>query len=164
MYSKNLFAEDEEVLKSKWFDFMKEMRVFAKKRMLNFDTRDITKSNLDKRDYEYLSTEKTMSESKLYGTSRTSYQDIGTARMIVKHSAPVNQESVTGRNTNIHSIYIESEGGERFKYPYKHMNGDRAMASHVTEGGNPYHDFVKHISGLTKNSQHASLNIHESQV
>ena len=62
MYSKNLFAEDEEVLKSKWFDFMKEMRVFAKKRMLNFDTRDITKSNLDKRDYEYLSTEKTMSD------------------------------------------------------------------------------------------------------
>jgi len=150
MYSKNLFAEDEEVLKSKWFDFMKEMRVFAKKRMLNFDTRDITKSNLDKRDYEYLSTEKTMSESKLYGTSRTSYQDIGTARMIVKHSAPVNQESVTGRNTNIHSIYIESEGGERFKYPYKHMNGARAMARHVSEGGNPYDDFGKHISGLSE--------------
>ena len=150
MYSKNLFAEHEEVLKSKWFDFMKEMRVFAKKRLLNFDTRDITKSNLDKRDYEYLSTEKKMSESKLYGTSRTSYQDIGTARMIVKHSAPVNQESVTGRNTNIHSIYIESEGGERFKYPYKHMNGARAMARHVSEGGNPYDDFGKHISGLSE--------------
>jgi len=150
MYSRNLFAEHEDVLKTKWFDFMKEMRTFAKKRMLNFDTRDITKSNLDKRDYEYLSTEKTMSESKLYGTSRTSYQDIGTARMIVKHSAPVNQESVTGRNTNIHSIYIESEGGERFKYPYKHMNGARAMARHVSEGGNPYDDFGKHISGLSE--------------
>ena len=150
MYSRNLFAEHEDVLKDKWFDFMKEMRTFAKKRMLNFDTRDITKSNLDKRDYEYLSTEKTMSESKLYGTSRTSYQDIGTARMIVKHSAPINQESVTGRNTNIHSIYIESEGGERFKYPYKHMNGARAMARHVSEGGNPYDDFGKHISGLSE--------------
>ena len=150
MYGKNLFGEDEEVLKGKWYDFLKEMRAFARKRMLNFDTRDITKNNLDKRDYEYLSTEKTMSESKLYGTSRTSYQDIGTARMIVKHSAPINQESVTGRNTNIHSIYIESEGGERFKYPYKHMNGARAMARHVSEGGNPYDEFGKHISGLSE--------------
>jgi len=150
MYSKDLFSETEEILKDKWFDFLKEMRIFAKKRMLNFDTRDITKSNLDKRDYEYLSTEKTMSESKLYGTSRTSYQDIGTARMVVKHSAPINQESATGRNTNIHSIYIESDGGERFKYPYKHMNGARAMARHVAEGGNPYDDFGKHISGLSE--------------
>lgn len=150
MYSKDLFSETEEILKDKWFDFLKEMRIFAKKRMLNFDTRDITKSNLDKRDYEYLSTEKTMSESKLYGTSRTSYQNIGTARMVVKHSAPINQESATGRNTNIHSIYIESEGGERFKYPYKHMNGARAMARHVAEGGNPYDDFGKHISGLSE--------------
>lgn len=150
MYSKDLFSETEEILKDKWFDFLKEMRIFAKKRMLNFDTRDITKSNLDKRDYEYLSTEKTMSESKLYGTSRTSYQNIGTARMIVKHSAPINQESATGRNTNIHSIYIESDGGERFKYPYKHMNGARAMARHVAEGGNPYDDFGKHISGLSE--------------
>ena len=54
MYSQDLFSEDETTLKSKWFDLLKELRVFAKKRMLNFDTRDITKSNLDKRDYEYL--------------------------------------------------------------------------------------------------------------
>ena len=73
MYSPDLFSEDETTLKSKWFDLLKELRVFAKKRMLNFDTRDITKSNLDKRDYEYLSTEKQMSESKMYGTNRTSY-------------------------------------------------------------------------------------------
>ena len=150
MYSKNLFSEHEDVLKSKWFDFLKELRIFAKKRMLNFDTRDITKNNLDKRDYEYLSTERQMSESKLYGTSRTSYQNIGTARMVVKHSAPINQESATGRNTNIHSIYIESDAGERFKYPYKHMNGARALAMHVSEGGNPYDDFGKHVTGLSE--------------
>ncbi len=150
MYSKDLFAEHEEVLKSKWFDFLKELRIFAKKRMLNFDTRDITKSNLDKRDYQYLSTEKQMSESKLYGTSRTSYQNIGSARMVIKHSAPINQESATGRNSSIHSIYIESNAGERFKYPYRHLNGARAMARHVAEGGNPYDTFGSHISSLSE--------------
>ena len=150
MYSKNLFNEREEVLKSKWFDFLKEVRAFAKKRMLNFDTRDITKSNLDKRDYEYLSTEKQMSESKLYGTSRTSFQNIGTARMVVKHSAPINQESATGRNSNIAGIYIESSEGERFKYPFKHLNGARAMAQHVSEGGTPFDDFGKHVTSLSE--------------
>ena len=150
MYSKNLFSEGEDVLKNKWFDFLKEVRAFSKKRMLNFDTRDITKSNLDKRDYEYLSTEKQMSESKLYGTSRTSFQNIGSARMVVKHSAPINQESATGRNTSIAGIYIESNEGERFKYPFKHLNGARAMAQHVSEGGKPYDDFGKHVTGLSE--------------
>ena len=150
MYSQDLFSEDETTLKSKWFDLLKELRVFAKKRMLNFDTRDITKSNLDKRDYEYLSTEKQMSESKMYGTSRTSYQDIGSARLIVKHAGPVNHENAAGRTQNVHSIYIESENGERFKYPLRHMNGARAMAMHVSEGGNAYDDFGKHIVGLSE--------------
>ena len=150
MYGQDLFAEDEQVLKSKWFDLLKELRVFAKKRMLNFDTRDITKNNLDKRDYQYLSTEKQMSESKMYGTSRTSYQDIGTARLVVKHAGPVNHENAAGRTQNVHSIYIESEAGERFKYPLRHMNGARAMAMHVSEGGNAYDDFGKHITGLSE--------------
>jgi len=150
MYAQNLFSEQEHMLKSKWFDFLKELRVFAKKRMLNFDTRDITKSNLDKRDYDYLRTEKQMSESKMYGTSRTSYQDIGTARLVVKHAGPVNHENAAGRTQNVHSIYIESENGERFRYPLRHMNGARAMAMHVSEGGNAYDDFGKHIVGLSE--------------
>jgi hypothetical protein len=150
MYGQDLFSEDENILKSKWYDFLKELRVFAKKRMLNFDTRDITKSNLDKRDYEYLSTEKQMSESKMYGTSRTSYQNVGTARLVVKHAGPVNMENAAGRTQNVHSIYIESDAGERFKYPFRHLNGARAMARHVAEGGNAYDVFGKHITGLSE--------------
>ena len=150
MYSKNLFSEDETVLKDKWFEFLKELRQFAKKRMLNFDTRDITKSNLDKRDYEYLSAERQMSESKMYGTSRTSYQNVGTARMVVKHAGPINQEQPAGRTQQIHSIYVENDAGERFKYPYRHLNGARAMARHVAEGGNPFDDFGKNITGLSE--------------
>ena len=46
--------------------------------------------------------------------------------------------------------YIESAEGERFKYPYKHLNGARAMARHVSEGGNPFDSFGKHIIGLSE--------------
>tara|TARA_B100000902_G_scaffold327132_1_gene322540 strand:- start:468 stop:2249 length:1782 start_codon:yes stop_codon:yes gene_type:complete len=86
----------------------------------------------------------------MYGTSRTSYQDIGSARLIVKHAGPVNHENAAGRTQNVHSIYIESADGERFKYPLRHMNGARAMAMHVSEGGNAYDDFGKHIVGLSE--------------
>ena len=150
MFSTKLFDSNDASLKSNWFSFLKELRLFAKKRMLNFDTRDITKNSLDKRDYEYLSTEKQMSESKLYGTSRTSFQDIGSAKMIVKHTQPINHEQPAGRTRDIAGIYIESENGERFKYPMKHLNGARAMTRHVSEGGNPYDDFGKHIIGLSE--------------
>jgi hypothetical protein len=140
-------------VKQEWFNFLKEIRQFARKNLLTFDTRDISKSNLEKRDYAYLakkSGEKEMSESKLFGTSKTSYQDIGEAKIIVKHSAPVNYDNPAGRTQRIESIYIESSTGERFRYPAKHLNGARAMAVHVANGGNPYDGIGSHISGLSE--------------
>ena len=154
LYSNNFVEGQDAITKRKWYDFLKELRYFAKKRLLNFDTRDITKSNLDKRDYKFLaqnkSGEETMTESTLYGTSRTSYQDIGTARVALKHSKAVNTELASGRTQHVESIYIESSEGERFKYPFKHLNGARAMARHVAEGGKVYDDFGKHITGLSE--------------
>ena len=153
MYSENLFDSEDASMKTKWYDFLKEMRVFAKKRMLNFEVRDIEKSNLEKRDYKFLSNkngDNTMTESTMYGTSKTSYQNIADARICVKHSESINQELAGGRSQKIGSIYIESANGERFKYPFKHLNGARAMARHVAEGGNMYDDFGKHIVGLSE--------------
>ena len=153
MYSDKLFDNEHASLKKEWYDFLKEMRVFAKKRMLNFEVRDIQKSNLEKRDYKFLSNkngDNTMTESTMYGTSKTSYQNIDDARICVKHSENINQEIAGGRSQKIGSIYIESANGERFKYPYKHLNGARAMARHIAEGGNMYDDFGKHIVGLSE--------------
>ena len=153
MYSNNFIEGQDKFTKEKWYGFLKELRYFAKKRLLNFDTRDITKSNLNRRDYKFLantSGEQTMSESKMYGTSKTSYQDLGNARLAVKHSKPVNQELAAGRTQHIEAIYIESDQGERFKYPFRHLNGARAMARHVAEGGNAYDDFGKHIVSLSE--------------
>jgi len=153
MYSNNFIEGQDKFTKEKWYGFLKELRYFAKKRLLNFDTRDITKSNLNRRDYKFLAStsgEQNMSESKMYGTSKTSYQDLGTARLALKHNKPINQELAAGRTQHIEAIYIESSEGERFKYPYRHLNGARAMARHVSEGGNAYDDFGKHIVSLSE--------------
>ena len=154
IFSKDFSEGTSDVIKKGWHDFLKELRVFGKKRMLDFSVRDITKSNLDKRDYKFLATNRSgddkMTESKLYGTSRISYQNVGEARIMIKHTENVNHESATGRTQKIGKIYIESPDGERFKYPFKHLSGARAMAMHVSEGGNAYDDFGKHIVGLSE--------------
>ena len=154
MYSNNFVENEDKQTKEMWYNFLKELRYFAKKRLLNFDTRDITKSNLNKTDYKFLaqkqSGEEKMTESKMYGTSRTSYQDVGKARVSIRHNKPINQDLASGRTQHIESIYIESSEGERFKYPFKHLNGARAMAMHVSEGGKVYDDFGKHITGLSE--------------
>lgn len=154
MYSSDFVANEDVITRENWYDFLKELRQFSKKRMLSFDTRNINKSNLDQRDYKFLATNRSgdqnMNESKMYGTNKTSYQRIGEARIAIKHTKPVDTESATGRIQNIGAIFIESPEGERFKYPFKHLNGARAMARHVAEGGKPFDDFGTHITGLSE--------------
>jgi len=151
MYNNNVV--NDEISKKKWYEFLRELRSFSKKRMLNFDVRNITKSNLEKRDYKYLarnSGDSNMNESKLYGTSKLSYQNIDSARLVIKHTENIDSAIPSGRTRNIGTIYIESGAGERFKYPFKHLAGARAMARHVAEGGTTYDDFGIHIVDLSE--------------
>jgi hypothetical protein len=154
MYSNDFVANEDQMTQDNWYNFLKELRQFSKKRLLNFDTRNITKSNLDRRDYKFLALTRTgedqMTESAMYGTSKNSFQNIGTARVSIKHNAPVNQESAADRTRHISAIYVENNDGERFKYPYKHLSGARAMARHVSEGGAPYDDFGTHIVSMSE--------------
>lgn len=134
------------------YKFIRSFRQFAKTRLLNFDVQNIGKSNLDKRDYQFQAKpkEQPMMESKMFGTSRISYQNLGEARLIVKHSQPINPELAAGRTMHIECIYVENADGERFKYPYKHLPGARALAEHVKHGGNPYDAIGKHITTLSE--------------
>jgi hypothetical protein len=155
MFNSDMLDDGNEVSKDNWYSFLRELRSFAKKRLLNFDTRDIERSTLKKRDYAQLAQTEAgdndmMAENKMYGTSRTSYQDVGQARLMLKHKAPVNLEVPAGRTQRVESIFIESPTGERFKYPFKHLSGARAMARHVAEGGVPHDTFGSHITSLSE--------------
>ena len=140
------------------FKFIRNLRQFSKNRLLNFKIDRVGKDNLTKRDYEFKAKPKEepvmpqepMMESKMYGTSRLSYQDLGEARLVIKHSQPVNLDLAAGRTMHIESIYVENADGERFKYPFKHLNGARALAEHLKHGGNPYDPIGKHITSLSE--------------
>ncbi len=152
IYSNDITNDESNYSKQQFYNFLKELREFAKQKMMNFDTRDIAKSNLEKRDYKFLSKsgDGSMTESKLYGTNKTSFQEFGESKIIVKHSAPINLNSPAGRTQRIESIYIENAEGERFKYPFKHLNGARALAQHICHGGTPYDSVGQHITGLSE--------------
>ena len=137
------------------FTFIRSFRKFAKTRLLNFDVQNIGKSNLDKRDYEFRAKpkeikEEPIMESKMFGTTRISYQDLGETRLVVKHNKSINPEISGARSMHIESIYVENADGERFKYPFKHLSGARALAEHIRHGGNPYDMIGKHITGLSE--------------
>lgn len=153
MYSNGIVDDQPTSVKRQWYKFLESLSDFASSRLMKFSVRDISKSNLDKRDYNYLAKkngESSMSESKLWGTSKTSYQNMGEAKLIVKHTQPVNYAHAAGRTLHIESIYVENSQGERFKYPVKHLNGARALATHVAHGGNPYDGIGQHITGLSE--------------
>jgi hypothetical protein len=153
--------------KDNWYGFLRELRSFAKRRLLSFDTRDIAKDNLDKRDYQFLSQnaqpkpqmntvqkpvgESIMSESTMYGSRLMSYQNLLDTRLIIKHSQAVMDDAQPGARTrNISALFVENQDGERFKYPFIHLAGARAMQRHVANGGLPYDDIGKSIIRMSE--------------
>ena len=154
--SGDLTKDNDNVSHHKAYKFIRSFGQFANRRFLNFDIQNIGKSNLDKRDYQFQAKRKEfpMMENKLFGTTKVSYQDLGEARLIIKHNQHINTELPAGRTMHIESIYIQNLDGERFKYPFKHLNGARALAEHVKHGGNPYDAIGKHIIGLSEELGH----------
>ena len=159
-YAKDLDAVMSKLQKRKWFKFLKDLRFFAMPEVKDFDVRDISKSGLNLHDLKYLNkdsevvtkNEVSVNEAKLYGSKRTSYQKLENVRIIARHSKPIVDETVPGaRSRNIESFYIENSQGERFKLPEgTTINGARAYARHVKNGGQLHDDFSKHVGRIIK--------------
>lgn len=144
--------------KDEWYSFLKELRMFAKRNLMSFDARDLSKNQLEPRDFKFISRqdgtykehEVSVSESIMFGSRRKSYQTMENAKMIVHHRKSVDEAIPGSRSRYIESIFIENADGERYKFPYNYLTGARVMTRHVNEGGNPYDDVGKHIVGMVK--------------
>jgi hypothetical protein len=156
-YGKSILEDIDTISRDFWYDFLREMRLFAMRRLLRFDTRDITKSNLEKDDFQYLAAngpkDETMNVSesvKFEGSSKTSYRVMERTKIIVKHKKPINDESFGARSRvhNIESIFIENEQGERYKMPVLWMPGAKAMQMHCAHGGKPYDGLGESINKM----------------
>jgi hypothetical protein len=142
-------GEDIDIDNEQIDNMMKQLKSLARTNMLDFDIRSFGK-HIEPKNYAYKvkqNKEQTMTDhvnegmGPLSGSSRTSRQTLENVKLILKHRAPVNEESRGSRSRNISAIFVETGEGERFKYPFIHLNGARAMARHVASGGET-HDMV----------------------
>ena len=153
-YGQDITEDADSIATGIWYDFLKEMRFFAKRRMLRFDTRDITKGNLNKDDFQYLAQngtkENSMNESSMYGGPKTSFRKLENTLLRIRHSKTVDENQKGARSRNINALFIENEAGERFKYPFVHLAGAKAMQRHVANGGRPYDEVGNEIIGMSE--------------
>ena len=139
-----------------WYDFLRGLRKFAKRNLLQFDTRDIAKSNLQLKDIRQQSRddstfdadEISVTESRMFGTSRSSYQECGPVKIIVRHTDNVDEEKRGARTRNIDAVFVETHLGERFLLPFKNLHGARAMAQHCSQGGRVGDELGEGICGM----------------
>ena len=140
MLGKGMDAEH----KGDWYDFLYQLRHFAKRNMLEF-----TLKNINRLKYSMQSMASLEESKNYYGFKKTSYTKPNkTAKLKIIHSKPIDEEAGDQRYRNIQSLYVENADGERFKLPFTQLYGGRAMARHVSEGGNPYDAFGEYIAEL----------------
>ena len=162
-YSQGITENQDDPAKQSWYKFLKEMRFFAMRRLLRFDTRDISKTNLDKNDFQHLAATQapkepempeTMNESMWNhkSTKKTSRAVKGQTEVIVRHSRAVDEmyPGARSQRKNIKAIFIQNRDGERFKYPFVHPAGAFAMAQHVDHGGVPHDPAGKAIIKMSE--------------
>ena len=148
--------EEDDTKQQTWYDFLRNLRKFAKRNMLNFDTRDVAKSNLQLKDIKQQTKaddtvskeEINVTESRLYGTSRHSFMEVGPCKLRIIHSDSIDEEQHGARGRKIDQIFIETPHGERFLVPHKHLGCAAALATHIAHGGEHNDDIAECMNGM----------------
>ena len=154
-FSKNISKDLNEDERHQWYSFLRELREFARRNLLSFEPRDITRSTLKHRDIAQQSKadstydkDEVVAESRMYGTVNRSYESFGPVRIKLAHTKPIVDETHGARSRNIEAMFVENDQGERFRLPFNSLTGARAMARHVSAGGVPTDALGQHITEM----------------
>lgn len=143
-FSDNLGRNMEGEDKEDWYDFLYQLRMFAKRNLLTFSLQNM---NRLKYTMQGMAAIKEGLFEGYYGTKKISYSDQPKkTKLVIKHNRTLGENDA--RYRYIESLFVETDAGERFKLPFTKLVGGRAMARHCAEGGNPYDAFGQHISQM----------------
>jgi hypothetical protein len=158
-FGQNISGDMDREQRKEWYDFLRSLRLFAKRNLLTFDTRDINKSNLKLQDVKQqaktddvaTTADIAVTESKLYGTPGrpyNSFADKGKTKILIRHEGKVNDEIRGSRARKIQEIFLETERGERFLLPHTNLHGAYAIAEHLNCEGSMHDEIAEHINNL----------------
>jgi hypothetical protein len=132
--------------KQGWYNFLEQLRMFAKRNLLKYDVQDISRL---KYTIQGIAAIKEGLFEGYYGNRKFSYSGEPTeARLVIKHSRPLGESDARFRH--VESLFIETADSERFRLPFKNLAGGRAMLEHVRQGGRPYDPRGQHIREIVE--------------
>jgi hypothetical protein len=144
-FGDNLGRGMEEPDKTEWYDFMQQLSRFAARN--NFLTFSPKNLNRLKHAMAGMAAIREGLFEGYYGTRKVSYMGEETdARLMIRHRKNLAEND--RRHLNVESLFIETVEGERFKLPFTHLAGGRAMLEHVRQGGRPYDVRGVHITEM----------------
>jgi hypothetical protein len=133
-----------------WYHLLRQIRRFAQKHQLSFETR-----NIDKLEYDMAKREHTKKLDEGYysaGKKASISDNTPTVKMRIQHTREIQEGEQRFRN--IARIFVENNEGERFLIPTNKPGLARVFARHIAEGGTPYDDRGQHIGKIVEEYQH----------
>ena len=143
-FGDNVGKSMEQEDKKSWFDFLFQLRQFAKRNLLTFSLQNLNKLKYSMQGQAAI--KEGLFEAWV-GTKDTSWNAGPTeARLMIKHKKVIGENDARFRY--IESLFVETTEGERYKLPFTKLSGGRAMVEHVRQGGKPYDIRGQHIATI----------------
>ena len=132
-----------------WAGLLKHLKQWALSKQLNFGLHDSDRLGDDMRQRDYYKMKEKMNEGYHAVNKTTSYNDnIPNVKVVIQHDRQIGEGEQRWRN--VHKIFVENTGGERFAVPTRMPGIARVYGRHVAEGGTPYDERGKHITQLVE--------------
>ena len=130
--------------KKEWFDFLYQLRMFAKRNLMTFGLKNLNR-------LRYSMQGQAAIKEGLF-ESWSGKKDISwnagpnESRLMIKHKRALGEGEA--RYRYVESLFIETAEGERYKLPFRNLTAGKAMLEHVRNGGRPYDIRGQHIAEM----------------
>ena len=141
---------DDKQARDGWFDFLQELRHFSRSHgCSSFDLKNINQLPYRLKKNQNEQAKARMMESwERRGKQYSESKGPQATRLRIQHTRPLGETDARFRH--VAKIFVETEEGERFAMPFKNIQGGRAMALHISEGGRPWDERGLHITEMVK--------------
>ena len=130
--------------KKEWFDFLYQLRMFAKRNLMTFGLKNLNRLRYSMQGQAAI--KEGLFES-WQGRKDISWNaGANQSRLMIKHKRNLGEGEARFRC--VESLFIETAEGERYKLPFRNLTAGKAMLEHVRAGGRPYDDRGQHIAEM----------------
>jgi hypothetical protein len=132
--------------KKEWFDFLYQLRMFAKRNLMSFGLKNLNRLRYSMQGQAAIKEGLFESWS---GRKDVSWNAVANeSRLMIKHKRSLGEGEARFRY--VESLFIETAEGERYKLPFRNLTAGKAMLEHVRNGGRPYDMRGQHISEMVQ--------------